>query len=328
MRLLYLTDTHIRGTSPRSRTDDFPQTIKRKLWEVKEIIQREKVDLVLHGGDVFDRPNLSPAVVRDFVQIFQQFEVPIYAVAGNHDIYGHNPSTLDRTMLGLLDTLGIIQLLHAGERVPFEKEGLVVQLSGQAFHLELDRRESSIDYGVTNEIGADYCIHMVHGMLVDRPLPEGVAHTLIEQLSLPSAADILLTGHYHAGFPIQKQGGKYIVNPGAIARVNNHPTEMMRIPQIVLIELGESIHIQQIPLSSAEDGEAVLDRTYLEQTAYRQKQLASFVQEIQAVSEFQLLDFPEMIEEISRSTDIEPAVKQETLRRIAAVQEAEGDEWE
>lgn len=326
MRLLYLTDTHIRGTSPRSRTDDYPQTIKRKLMEIKEIIQHKQIDLVLHGGDVFDRPNLSPAVVRDFVQIFQQFEVPIYAVAGNHDMYGHNPSTLDRTMLGLLDTLGIIQLLYEGERISVEKEGLLVQLSGQAFHFELDHRESFIDYGVTNEIGADYCIHIVHGMLVDQSLPEGVGHTLIDQLSLPSAADILLTGHYHAGFPIQKQGGKYIINPGAIARVNNHPSEISRIPQVVLIELDDSIQIQLIPLSSAEDGEVVLDRTYLEQAAYRQRQLASFVQEIQAVGSFRSMDITDMIEEISRSTDIEPEVKQETLRRIAAVQEAEGDE--
>lgn len=326
MRFLYLTDTHIRGTSPRSRTDDYQQTLKQKLTEVKELVQRRKVDIVLHGGDIFDRPNLSPAVVRDFVQLFQQFEVPIYAVAGNHDMYGHNPSTLDRTMLGLLDALGIIRLLREGQRVPIEKDGILIQLSGQAFHYELDRREHGLDYGVTNEINADYCIHMVHGMLVDRSLPEGVAHTLVDQLDLPSAADVLLTGHYHAGFPIQKNNGKYIVNPGAIARVNNHPSEIARIPQVALMEFSDSIQIELIPLASAEEGEAVLDRTYLEQAAYRQSQLASFVQEIQAVGNFRALDFSDMIEEITRTTDIEPEVKQEALRRIAVVQEAEGNE--
>jgi len=326
MRLLFLTDTHIRGTSPRSRTDDFQQTIKRKLLEVKELIHQHQVDVVLHGGDVFDRPNLSPAVVRDFVQLFQQFEVPIYAVAGNHDMYGHNPSTLDRTMLGLLDTLGIVRLLHEGQPISLEKEGLLVQLSGQAFHYELDHRDRALDYGVTNQIGADYCLHIVHGMLVDRPLPEEIACTLIEQLSLPSAADILLTGHYHAGFPIQQQDGKYIVNPGAIARVNNHPAEMKRIPQVALIELDDSISIELIPLSSAEKGEEVLDRTYLEQAAYRESQFASFVQEIRAVGSFRSIDIAKVIDEIAQSTEIEPEVKQETLRRIAAAQEAEGNE--
>lgn len=323
MRLLYLTDTHIRGTSPRSRTDDYQQTIKRKLTEVKEIIQHKQVDLVLHGGDLFDRPNLSPAVVRDFVQLFQQFEVPIYAVAGNHDMYGHNPTTLDRTMLGLLDTLGIIHLIQEGERVRFEKAGRVIQISGQPFHFELDQRDVSQDYGVTNEINADYCIHMVHGMLVDRVLPDGVAYTLLDQVEQSSAPDILFTGHYHAGFPMRKQGGKYMINPGAMARVNNHPSEIERTPQVVLVDLDEAIEIRFLPLSSAEAGEVVLDRTYLEQAVYRQGKLASFVQEIQAMGNFRALEVTEIIEEISRLKEIAPEIKREALQRIAAVQEAE-----
>lgn len=323
MRILYLTDTHIRGTSPRSRTDDYQQTIKRKLLEVIEIIRHEQVDLVLHGGDVFDRPNLSPAVVRDFVQLFQQFEVPIYAVAGNHDMYGHNPATIERTMLGLLDTLGIIRLLNEGDRVRFEKAGIVVQLSGQAFHFELDKRDTTADYCVTNEIEADFCLHMVHGMLVDRTLPEGVAYTLLDQVQVPDAPDILLTGHYHAGFPVRKHGGKYVINPGALARVNNHPSEMERTPQVVLINLTDKIDIRFIPLATAEEGEVVLDRTYLEQAAYRQSKLASFVQEIQAVGNFRALEVTEIIEEISHLKEIEPEIKFEALRRIAAVQETE-----
>ena len=68
MRFLYVTDTHIRGTSPRSRTDDFPLAIRKKLQEVIELAHREEVDAVLHGGDLFDRPDISPAVVREFLR--------------------------------------------------------------------------------------------------------------------------------------------------------------------------------------------------------------------------------------------------------------------
>jgi DNA repair protein SbcD/Mre11 len=325
MKLLYLTDTHIRGTSPRSRTDDYQQTLKEKLREVQQIIQRERVDYVLHGGDVFDRPNLAPAVVRDFVQILQQFAVPIYAVAGNHDIYGHNPATIDRTMLGLLDTMGVIQLLQAGQKVRLEKAGRSVQLSGQAFHFDLDRRDLALDYGVTNELNADYTIHMVHSMLVDRALPEGVAFTLLgqlEQLSAEVTPNLLLTGHYHTGFPLQKRAGKYVLNPGALARVNNHPAEIGRTPQVVLIKLADTMQIRLIPLASAAAGEEVLDRSYLEEAAHRQSKLASFVQEIQAASTFRALDVMEIIEEIAQLEAIDATVKQEALRRIAVVQEA------
>lgn len=323
MKLLFITDTHIRGISPRHRTDDFSVTLRRKLLEVKEIIQREQVDYLLHGGDLFDRPSLSPAVVRDFAQLFRQFQVPIYAIAGNHDLYGHNPQTWERTMLGLLDGFGMIQLLHAGEPIRLEKEGCVVQLSGQPFHYDLDKRDVHLDYHVRNRFAADYCIHMVHGMLVPHPLPEGVAYTLTDQI-WDSEVDLWLTGHYHAGFPIQRQKGKMIVNPGAIARIHSQPSEIKRRPQVALITCEEQLSVKLIPLQSAPDGQEVLDRSQLEQAAYRQEKLHSFVQQVQAASDFHVLDVEQIIEEISRLTDIEETVKQDALERIALVQEQRG----
>jgi exonuclease SbcD len=320
MRILYFTDTHIRGTSPRSRTDDFQLTIRRKIEEVIEIAEREQVDFVLHGGDVFDRPNLSPAVVREFAQVFRRFRAPIYAIAGNHDIYGHNPSTIERTMLGLLDAFGTIRLISNGQKVKLEKDGLVVQLSGQPFHYDLDKREVHLDYHVENECEAAYCIHMVHGMLVDRALPDGVPHTMVGDVWC-DAVDILLSGHYHAGFPLQHRAGKYIVNPGALARINNHPSEIKRMPQVALIELGESIQISLIPLRSATSGEEVLDRSYIEKNMYRQEQLASFVQQIRSATDFQAVDVMDIIDEISRLNGIDEEVKFEAQRRIAIEQE-------
>lgn len=124
LRLLYVTDTHIRGTTPRSRTDDFVDALRKKLNEVVDIAEREKVDAVLHGGDLFDRPDLSPAVVRDFARLLRRLKVPIYVVAGNHDVFGHNPDTVDRTMLGLLDAFGTVRLIRPGEKILLEGVGV------------------------------------------------------------------------------------------------------------------------------------------------------------------------------------------------------------
>ncbi|MFC4077914.1 exonuclease SbcCD subunit D [Salinithrix halophila] len=322
-----MTDTHIRGTAPRSRIDDFASSLRDKLEEVIETAVKEKVDAVLHGGDLFDRPDISPAVVREFAALLRRLDVPIYTIAGNHDIYGHNPGTVDRSMLGLLDAFGTVRLLRPKERLLLKGKGVTIQLSGQPFHYDLDKRDPELDYTVKNETGADYCIHMVHGMAVDRALPEGVPHTMVHSL-WAGEADVLLTGHYHAGFPLQKKDGRYIVNPGALARINNHPSEMKRKPQVALLKFGQDIQVEIRPLRCAAPGETVLDRSYLEEAAYREEKMASFVQEVRAAGEFRGMGAPDIVEEIARLEGVDDDVKVEALRRIAVVQERLGWEWE
>lgn len=202
---------------------------------------------------------------------------------------------------------------------------MTVQLSGQPFHHELDKRDPGLDYAVSNVTGADFCVHMVHGMAVDRHLPEGVPHTLLDHLWFDSV-DVLLTGHYHAGFPVQRREGRYIVNPGALARINNHPSEMRRQPQVALLTFAESVQVELIALQCAAKGTDVLDRSYLEQAAYREEKLAAFVRQVRATGEFQGIDAIDIIEEIARLEGIEPDVKYEAMRRIAIVQERLGTE--
>lgn len=327
MKLLFVTDTHIRGTSPRSRTDDFHETMQKKLHEVMEIAKEREVDYILHGGDVFDRPNISPTVVRHFVRILKQSPVPIYAISGNHDIYGHNPTTIERTMLGLLDAFGILRLIHAGEKIRLEKEGIVVQLSGTPFHYNLDKQDAMVDYNVENEVGAHYCIHMVHGMLVDKALPEGVGHTMVDEL-WNTNVDILLTGHYHAGFKIKERNDKYIINPGALARINNHVSEINRMPQVVFIDLTDRIHVELIPLMCAVKGDLVLDRSYMQEARYREEKLASFVQQIRASGDFHGIHVLDILEEISKMNGIDEDVKREAQRRIGLEEEEEKESVE
>lgn len=66
MRILFFTDSHIRGTTPKNRKDDFTNTLEKKFTEIVEIIDREDIDYVIHGGDLFDRPDVSISLVSKF----------------------------------------------------------------------------------------------------------------------------------------------------------------------------------------------------------------------------------------------------------------------
>lgn len=320
MKLLFLTDTHHRGTSPQNRLDNFPATQREKLQEVVALIEKHKVDFVLHGGDFWDNPFPALKICGDILEVYRTIRVPIYAIAGNHDLYGHNLNTLHRTMLGFMARLGLVQLLKPGVPVYLEKEGLGLQLTGQSYHYDMDRRDPTLDYCVRKE-KCDVAIHMVHGLLSDRSLGSIIRHTVVDRI-LETEADLTLAGHYHLGFPPLEKDSHHFLNPGALVRVNNHPSEISRRPAVIVIDLADgAINYRTLWLQSARPGKEVLDREQLELKMRREERLSDFVQEVRAAGEYYGLNLEEMVAAIAAKETLSPAVRAEALRRLALAQE-------
>ncbi len=320
MKFLFLTDDHKRGTTPENRKDNFPESLAEKLREVVRISLEQEVDYVLHAGDFFDVPAPAISVCADFLEIYQQFSVPVYTIPGNHDLFGHNSETLPRTMLGFAARLGIVKLLDR-EPLYLEKGGLRVQVTGQGYHFEMDRRDPKLDY-VVEKRDCDYAIHMVHGMLLQKPLFPGALYTLIEHI-WDTEADFTLVGHNHLGFPDTEKDGRLFLNPGALVRLSNQKQEMKRPVQVMVMDLGASPPVvQKIRLKSALPGEEVLDRSRLDEAAFREERLAGYLQEVKAAGSYQRTDVRVLIEEIAAIEDLPPGVIQEALQRISMAEEA------
>ena len=318
MKLLYLTDTHIRGTTPQNRLDDYQETLKEKLREVASIIKEEKIDYVLHGGDLFDRPDVSVSIVSDFAKIFQSFGVPIYIISGNHDIFGHNPDTLDRTMLGLLCNLEVMNLVNY-KKVILEKD-IRVQLTGSPYVYSMDDASNRENY-ILDEVDntCKYSIHMTHGFLIDKPFFKEVSHTLIDDIR-STKADITLGGHYHFGFKTVELDNKYFVNPGALIRISNSKAEINRRPKVNIISLADEIKIEDRFLKCAKPGEEVLDRSEMERHQFKGIKLAEFKESIDATTNYNSLDIFDLLLKISKSENISEEVKKEALKRVEEAQ--------
>ncbi len=319
MKLLYFTDTHIRGNNPRNRKDSFIDTIEKKLIEITNLVNEYDVDFVLHGGDLFDRPDVSIAIVSRFSKILSRIKVPLYLISGNHDVYGHNPDTINRTMLGLLDVLGLIKVIN-GKKVILEKEGIKVELSGQPYIYDIDKKEN-IDYYLLKEKNpnVDYSIHMIHGMLLERPFIKGIPYTLVDDIK-ETAADITLSGHYHSGFKTIEIDGKYFINPGSMIRITNSLREIERKPRVILIDLNETINIESIFLKSALPGEEVLDRKEIENSLFKNERMLEFKQTINAAMDYERIDINEVLMQVSNAEGVEDEVIKEALRRISIAQ--------
>lgn len=320
MRILYFTDTHIRGTNPKNRKDDFVQTLENKLLEILDIIKGKSIDYVIHGGDLFDRPDISISIVNKFAKILKQIDIPFYIVSGNHDIFGHNPETMNRTILGLLNELNFITVIEKDKKIILEKDNIKVQLTGQPYVYDIDDVLNRSNYILSDvDEGTNYSIHVVHGMLLDKPFIKGIPYTLVDDIK-DTKADITLCGHYHAGFKTIELNKKYFINPGSLVRVTNTLNEMDRKPQVVLLDMNDKIKIDYIQLASALDGDIVLDRSQVEKSVFRNERLYEFKQTIDSALDFEKMDINDVLIEVSTSEGVPDNVKAEAIRRIAQIQ--------
>jgi len=321
MRLLFFTDTHIRGSSPVNRKDNLLATLKEKLAEVVSLANDYQVDYVLHGGDFFDTPTPALSVVGDFLEILRELKAPLYGVAGNHDIFGGNLQTLSRTVLGFTARLGFFRLLDAEERVRLEAGGIRACLAGRPYHLDIDRRPRHLDYCIEKDAECDLTIHLIHGMLLDKQHFPG-DYTLIDDLG-NTGADLVLAGHYHLGFGVLQRGDRHYVNPGALVRLSNHHREIERQVRVALIDLtGGAVSCRLIPLQSALAGEEVLDRTRAEELEFRVLAMERFTREVREATELKRWDVSQIINELAGAENLSEEVRQEALRRIANAQES------
>jgi len=319
MKILFFTDSHIRGTNPKNRTDEFILTLENKFKEIVNIIENENIDYVIHGGDLFDRPDPSISIVSRFSNILKQIKVPFYNVSGNHDIFGHNPQTINRSMLGLLNSLDFIKILD-NDRVVLTKDNINVQLTGQPYIYNIDDPINR-KYYMVNDVdeNCNYSIHVVHGLLLDRPFIQGIPYTLIDDIK-ETKADITLVGHYHAGFKTTNIENKYFINPGSIVRITNSLGEINRTPKVVIINLDKDIQLEYMNLQSAQKGEDVLDRSEIEKSSFQNERLFEFKQTVDSLIDFDKMDINDVLIEVSNTEGLSDKVIKEALRRIAKIQ--------
>ncbi|MEW6573803.1 MAG: metallophosphoesterase [Bacillota bacterium] len=281
MRLLFVTDTHLRGVAPRNRTDDFVETLVAKLREVVQLANELGVTAVLHGGDVFDIPVPGLAATGEFATVLRGLEAPLYIVPGNHDLHGQNPATLMRTLLGFLGRWGVIRILD-NTPVYLEDGNVRVQVSGAPYHFAID--DGGGDY-IVKKKNCDVAIHICHGALLNRSFGPMVKYTLIDDIAELTEADYTFCGHYHLGYNDVYRDGKWFINPGALVRLSASPGEISRWPSVVVVFIeGGKVRHEIYRLKNARPGNEVLDKTAIEDSAFRAKKREEFLQTVRQIT--------------------------------------------
>lgn len=322
VKFLFVGDWHLRGNNPRNRTDDYVETAKVKLREVFKIALDNEVDAILQPGDIFDRPEVSIAVLLEYAEVLKESPVNIYCTMGNHDIYGYNTDSYYRTSLRLLEMLvpQLTVIKSAGDKPIYMAKGRYkVYLTATPYSKDMDINGygygPDVDYPEPDAIG----VHIAHGMLLDHKPPFDRYSDLYK---VDTKASIVLTGHDHIGYGIYHRSadGKLFINPGSLLRMSASVGEMARSVQVALITIDAikgSYDAEFIKLDTAKPGEEVLDRSRIEEEKERQYAMDNFSALIQGhTGNKVLMDINQIIDQVAAEERYSPEVVKTALQII------------
>ncbi|AIY85361.1 calcineurin-like phosphoesterase family protein (plasmid) [Clostridium baratii str. Sullivan] len=324
MRILYITDTHLTAKNPASRLDVYETVTYDKLNEIGEIIKKNNVDLVLHGGDMFHSPKVSLRYTGKIAEIIKSWGVPVIVVVGNHDLYGYNISTIDQTTLGLLNKTKVVELLYRGKYKEYDIDGLKLIIEGQHYYKDIDTCRFD-DYAMSYK--GDYNILATHSMLLDRPFYPGIPHTLIKDVK--TDADLILAGHYHDGWKETIIDNTTFINPGSTIRVESSREDM---PKVLLLDFNnvngkiEEKH-EYIYLKTARKREEVFDLKKIINKNDKISLINEFQKSIEDLSNIQSHSSSiDIVKEITSKNQVEKDVENKAIELITRAEEMSDEE--
>lgn len=321
-KILGVGDVHYRSKNPVHRIDNYEAAIFEKLIEIESLTNLHAVDAVVFTGDIFSKPEVSITELVAICGVIKRVKCPVVIIPGNHDIYGYNIDTLERTSLYLLSLICNNVILLTEDRILNIHDFI---LTGQHYSGKVDVEGHGYDC-VKHDVDKGYWashthLHTVHGMLLpDKPIFD--KYTLINDVN--TTADIVFAGHYHPGWKTVIKGKTTFVNSGAICRESATEAEMTRKVGISLFEATGNKHVVTfLPLLTAKPGNEVLSRIELDEKKEAKLDVAEFNNLLQSrrtgVVFTNVLD---MIGAVAKEKSLEEAVVTKAIKLVTAKQES------
>lgn len=311
MKFFYLADTHLRTATPSCRKDkDFYVTQLDKLRHVVQLSKTHEIDYIIHGGDLFDTHDPTNRLIHDTMAILNQCDAKWLVNPGNHDIFGANTATLNRSGLGLLWQAGLIETFSQQEDMTLGD--IVIRF----LPYSLNYKEE--DYHFEPKDGTKIYIVVTHDMLTTHFVP--YPHKLITDLV--TNADMVLCAHWHGQFA-QKIKTTYFMNPGPLTRQTTFEARLQ--PSIGCIGIEPSkkgpwaevtvFGLKSIPCAPPED---VID--YSKEESPDQSGLAEQFLHVLRASSLETTDRQKLVREVAQKNGFEAPVVEWSLTRLSTIE--------
>jgi len=286
----FFTDLHLRGQTPSSRKDDYPQAILNKLGFC--LRHASKNDFALFGGDFCHSYKLtSDAIKEKAIALFDEFlNVPMFYTWGQHDLFGKEYETRSDSTKAFIFRQALRKQNKALTEIPTDKDliidcGIKIGLISCPSGVDCMKWAKRISRRRNTEI--DIRIALVHHLLTS----EVDNHFLLDVNEFETGTkdnrgfDVVLCGDLHTGFsPYKNDAETLFLNPGSLARTAKTVNDMarpIRGVDIIIDTKTKKIEYDFWPIECAgtaeeiykKDSPVVEDFEFLEDSNLKEEQL-------------------------------------------------------
>lgn len=296
--LVWRTDLHLADIPPRSRTDNWADTLIDKVRQIGVIAEEENASAVIDGGDFFHVKAPSRNSHRLVVQAAEAhgaYPCPVYACVGNHDCKYGDYTLLHEQPLGVLYESGVFRRLYDQYEAHISDAEVNVRVVGVPYHgTQYDMsRIRNVKKGEE-----DYLVVVAHLLASPSGGSMFEGEDIVKYSDLSGLdGDVYAFGHWHKDQGVVEiADSKYVVNIGSLSRGSLSQDELSRTPSVAVINLSRSgIEIAQRPLDVIPPDE-VFDLEGKLREDIREESVEAFVGSIkETLEDSQKDDVPDII---------------------------------
>jgi predicted phosphodiesterase len=285
---LFLSDLHLRETTPECRTDDFFAAQTRKLQYIKQL-QINHSCPVLIAGDIFHHWKNSPYLLSWAIENLPDY---IICIPGQHDLSSHNLDLLDKSSLFVLQKAKKACILMEGGYLDIGNDIHVTGFPYGTKSIGTEREE-----GITK-------VAMIHELTYSQKLPYpgceiDNAGKLLKRLK---GWDLVICGDNHLQFTATI-GNRTLISPGSMMRQTADQADFQ--PQVyAYYKSTNTITPIEIPIE-----EGVISREHIDRKQQRDGRIDAFVSRLNSEWEG-AVSFEENLERMMVENKTKDRVKQ------------------
>ncbi|MCD6381213.1 MAG: exonuclease SbcCD subunit D [Candidatus Odinarchaeota archaeon] len=245
MKFAHISDTHLgyRQFNENDREMDFYKAFEESV----EKMIREKVDFVVHSGDLFEHYRTNPRafmVVINALEKLKGAEIPVYSIAGNHDIILRRGMTPPQR---ILERIGLLRLVGDEESKWYVHDGIFI--CGIWYKPKFYRRMMIEKLNRLSKMAEGYekRILMMH-QSIKKYFPLNYEIDISE---VPRNFDYIAMGHLHNRI-VDRYGRGYIAYSGSIEvwRKDEVESFIKNGKGFYVVELDDEVSIRKVDLES------------------------------------------------------------------------------